>query len=87
MLSRAYSSTVPRPDERTHAIVEWWSDEEGWGTLTESDEMPGGAIVHFSAIQVEGYKSLRAGQVDARIEGRSHSTRTAIATAHRKSGR
>lgn len=70
MLSRAYSSTVPRPDERTHAIVEWWSDEEGWGSLTESDEMPGGAFVHFSAIQVEGYKSLRAGQkVDARIEG------------------
>jgi cold shock protein len=70
MLSRAYSSTVPRPDERTHAIVEWWSDEEGWGALTESDEMPGGAFVHFSAIQVEGYKSLRAGQkVDARIEG------------------
>ena len=32
--------------------------------------MPGGAFVHFSAIQVEGYKSLRAGQkVDARIEG------------------
>lgn len=46
------------------------SDEEGWGALTESDEMPGGAFVHFSAIQVEGYKSLRAGQkVDARIEG------------------
>jgi 'Cold-shock' DNA-binding domain len=31
--------------------------------------VPGGAFVHFSAIQVEGYKSLRAGQkVDARIE-------------------
>jgi hypothetical protein len=32
--------------------------------------MPGGAFVHFSAMQVEGYKSFRAGQkVDARIEG------------------
>lgn len=50
--------------------VEWWSDEEGWGALAESDEMPGGAFVHFSAIQTEGYKTLRAGQkAEARIEG------------------
>ena len=52
------------------AIVEWWSNEEGWGALAESDEMPGGAFVHFSAIQMDGYKALYAGQkVDATIEG------------------
>ena len=43
---------------------------ERWSALRDSDEMPGGAFVHFSTIQVVGYKSLRAGQkVDARIEG------------------
>ncbi len=61
---------MPRADGRTTAIVEWWSNEEGWGALAESDEMPGGAFVHFSAIQMDGYKALYAGQkVDATIEG------------------
>jgi CspA family cold shock protein len=59
---------VPKP--RVTVTVERWSDEEGWGALAESDDMPGGAFVHFSAIQAEGYKTLRAGQkVEARIEG------------------
>jgi hypothetical protein len=32
--------------------------------------MPGGAFVHFSAIEADGYKTLNQGQkVDARIEG------------------
>ena len=61
---------MPRADGRTTAIVEWWSNEEGWGALAESDEMPGGAFVHFSAIQMDGHKALYAGQkVDATIEG------------------
>jgi CspA family cold shock protein len=65
---RLYRERVPKPT--VTATVEWWSEEEGSGALTESDEMPGGAFVHFSAIQMEGYKSLRQGQkVDARIEG------------------
>jgi CspA family cold shock protein len=59
---------VPKP--RIRAIVEDWNDEEGWGSLRSSTEMPGGAFVHFSAVQMEGYKSLRPGQnVEARIEG------------------
>ena len=61
---------MPRPDGRIHATVEWWSEEEGWGALAALDEAPGGIFVHFSAIQAEGYKTLRAGQkVDATIEG------------------
>jgi cold shock CspA family protein len=63
---------VPRPDGRTHAVVEWWSDEKGWGALSEDDETPGGAFVHFSVIQTDPneYRTLRAGQrVDAVIEG------------------
>jgi CspA family cold shock protein len=55
---------------RTPATVEWWSDEEGWGALAASAETPGGVFVHFSAVQMEGYKSLRPGEkVEARIEG------------------
>jgi CspA family cold shock protein len=58
---------VPKP--RTSATVERWDEEEGWGALAASDEMPGGAFVHFSAIQTEGYRALRPGQiVEARIE-------------------
>ena len=61
---------MPRADGRTFAIVECWSDEEGWGALAESDEMPGGAFVHFSAIKMDGYKTLHLGQkVDATIGG------------------
>jgi CspA family cold shock protein len=61
---------MPRSDERTFGIVDWWSDEEGWGALADSDESPGGAFVHFSVIQVDGYKTLWPGQkVDAKVEG------------------
>jgi cold shock CspA family protein len=63
---------MPTPSGRTLATVEWWSDEEGWGALTSSEEMPGGAFVHFSAIQTDPmeYRTLRPGQkVDAVIEG------------------
>src|SRR5436190_6319754 len=60
------------PSGRTSATVEWWSDEEGCGALTSSEEMPGGAFVHFSAIQTDPneFRTLRPGQkVDAVIEG------------------
>ena len=44
--------------------------KEGWGALVGSDEMLGGAFVHFSAIQMDDYKTLYPGQkVDAVIEG------------------
>lgn len=50
--------------------VDWWSDDEGWGALVGDAHTPGGVFVHFSAIQGDGYRSLRAGQeVEARIEG------------------
>jgi hypothetical protein len=35
---RLYRERVPKPT--VTATVEWWSDEEGWGALTGSDEMP-----------------------------------------------
>ena len=59
---------MPKP--RQVATVEWWSDDEGWGALAASEDTPGGVFVHFSAIQMDGYRSLRPGQkVEARIKG------------------
>ena len=56
--------------ERVEATVDWWSDEEGWGALADPGGAPGGVFVHFSVIQMDGYKSLAAGQrVEAVIEG------------------
>lgn len=38
-----------------------WDDDEGWGVLG-SDEFPGTVFAHFSHIQIEGYRTLTAGQ-------------------------
>jgi CspA family cold shock protein len=38
-----------------------WYEEEGWGVV-ECPSTPGGCWTHFSTIQAEGYRSLRAGQ-------------------------
>ena len=35
--------------------------EEGWGVI-DGPEVPGGCWVHFSAIEVDGYRELRQGQ-------------------------
>lgn len=50
--------------------VEKWSDAEGWGALAATDLTPGGAFVHFTAIEMEGFRTLRVGQeVEALVEG------------------
>ncbi|MFF9620181.1 cold-shock protein [Streptomyces griseosporeus] len=43
------------------ATVREWHDEEGWGVL-DCVETPGGCWVHYSALQVEGFRSLSPGQ-------------------------
>ena len=42
-------------------MVDWFSDEEGWGAIS-APEVPGGCFVHFSNIERGGYRTLRAGQ-------------------------
>lgn len=39
----------------------WWSDDDGWGVL-RSDVLESEVFAHFSAVNVSGYRSLRAGQ-------------------------
>ena len=43
------------------ATVRDWYEEEGWGVL-DSPETPGGCFVHFSNIEMQGYRSLTPGQ-------------------------
>ena len=53
--------------ERYHGTIKWFSAPKGYGFIgrEEGDDV----FVHFSAIQMEGYRRLREGQqVDFSIE-------------------
>ena len=43
------------------ATVREWDDDEGWGVL-DSPETPGGCWTSFSAVEMEGFRFLTAGQ-------------------------
>jgi CspA family cold shock protein len=50
-------------------MVREWRDAEGWGIVT-SDEVPDDVFVHFSVIEMDGYKSFKAGQqIEIKVEG------------------
>ena len=42
-------------------VVKRFDPDEGWGVI-DAPEVPGGCFVHFSNIEVSGYRQLHAGQ-------------------------
>ena len=54
---------------RTTGTVKWFNDKKGYGFITpENGEKD--CFVHFSAIQADGFKSLKEGQrVEFQIVG------------------
>lgn len=43
-------------------IVKWFSDARGFGFVQEYEDAPEEYFVHFSAIEMDGFKTLKAGQ-------------------------
>jgi CspA family cold shock protein len=41
--------------------VRSFAADEGWGVI-DAPEVPGGCLVHFSSIEIPGYRELRPGQ-------------------------
>jgi len=44
----------------TNGTVKWFNAEKGYGFLSTEEE--GDVFVHFSAIEMDGYKTLKEGQ-------------------------
>ena len=42
-------------------VVREFDAEEGWGVI-DSPEVPGGCFVHYSHIEMSGYRALQGGQ-------------------------
>lgn len=50
-------------NERIIGTVKWFSNERGYGFVISDDEADETEyFVHFSYIEMDGYKTLRAGQ-------------------------
>jgi len=46
--------------ERERGTVKWFSDQKGYGFITR--ESGGDVFVHFSAIQGQGFRTLKEGE-------------------------
>jgi len=50
-------------EERVSGVVKWFNAERGYGFVLKDGDESTEYFVHYSYIQMEGYKTLRAGQV------------------------
>jgi len=50
-------------EERVSGVVKWFSSERGYGFLLRDGDETTEYFTHYSYIDMEGYKTLRAGQV------------------------
>ncbi len=48
--------------ERLNGEVKWFNNERGYGFITDNNDPDVEFFVHFSSVNMEGYKTLRAGQ-------------------------
>jgi CspA family cold shock protein len=55
------STTKEFGSMRTRGTVKWFNDAKGFGFITREDGQPD-CFVHHSAIQGQGFKSLREGE-------------------------
>ena len=48
--------------DRVEGTVKWFNAERGYGFVLEDGDESNEYFVHYSYVQMEGYKTLRAGQ-------------------------
>jgi CspA family cold shock protein len=48
--------------DRISGTCKWFNNERGYGFVLEDGKEDVEYFVHFSSIQIEGYKTLKAGQ-------------------------
>ena len=61
MAARTLQSQARRRTEMLQGKVAWFNNAKGFGFLNRNDG-EADVFVHYSAIQAEGYKSLKEGQ-------------------------
>lgn len=54
-------SSTSRMSERQQGTVKWFNDEKGYGFI--SPEHGDDLFVHFKAIESDGFKALKEGQI------------------------
>jgi len=59
--NEAYSDTQDTGVDMPQGIVKWFNNAKGYGFIIEDGESED-LFAHFSSIQMEGYKTLKAGQ-------------------------
>ena len=49
-------------EDRVIGVAKWFNAERGYGFINKEDDESREYFVHYSYINMEGYKTLRAGQ-------------------------